>query len=177
MRSFLLTIFFVASCFFSYAYKPVRVLSPQSFLLNSSLTLLGRYQLSIPLNLPYGTVRWYYSISTSKNPNSGEALRLFSQLLRFEDPTGTLTDVVSSLAVPKGYAYCDVFLLDGVDCPKFTKLLSIPSYYGDYSRKNFISGVVEVPRFGRSNNFCLGVRNNATSGVYVSVEVVALVQD
>jgi hypothetical protein len=94
-----------------------------------------------------------------------------------EDPTGTLTDVVSSIAVPRGMAYCDVYLLPGTDFRKFTSILGGYKYYSEYSRKNFMSGVVEINRRYVQNSFCLGFMNNTNSGVYVSLEVVAIVQD
>ena len=179
MRSFLFSIAFCFLSLFANAFKTVQVLTPQSFLLNSTTKLGGKTRIVLPVSLPLNTLKWYYSVTTSKNTNSNQPINLLSQLLRFEDPTGTLTDVVSSLSVPQGYANCDVFLLAGDNCSNFLdKWTKSFNYSMPYSRMNYVSGVVEVPAIPSGYSACLGFRNNSNLyGVYVTVDIVAIVQE
>lgn len=72
-------------------YEAVQVERENNFYLNSAtyLGLDGKTRISIPLRLPENTVRFYYTISTSAGKSPVQGLKLFTQITKLLDPTGS----------------------------------------------------------------------------------------
>ena len=87
------------------AFTVVTISPAQSFYLDSRLmsNLNGRSRLTIPVSLPEGTVRWYYSFAASESKNEPlEWVGLAGQLTKLYDRTGIASEVINRLVKPAG---------------------------------------------------------------------------
>jgi hypothetical protein len=166
---------------------PVSVLEPQSFFVNSgsNATFLGgKSKITVPVNLPANTVEWFYRFSASREAGDienvknnfgllGEVTKLLFNLTGVGAAINTLA--VDKLTQPPGANYCDIYFLEHQYIGLFeAKADDQWRYFTEGSRQNFKAGNVKVTCCN-SGSYYLGIKNpDATFGINVLVEVVAL---
>lgn len=156
----------------------VTVSAAQNFYLDSRIVsnINGRSRLTIPVNLPEGTVKWFYSFAAVESKNEPlEWVGLAGQLTKLYDRTGIASEVINRLVKPTGTSSCDIYVLNTEGISTFlNKTDENFSYDKENSRLNFTGGVVEVPF--KTSNIVLGLSNpSVKSGINLKVEVTALV--
>ncbi|MEQ8926075.1 MAG: hypothetical protein RLO81_09705 [Fulvivirga sp.] len=163
-------------------YTPYVIQQPQNFYLNGGSKATfgdGKSRTYLPINLPEGTVKWYYEFTAERsdveNDNTKNMLTLASDLSRLVDQTGALSFGIDQLSQPPGSDYCDIYLIDHSNLNPF--LTKQPfTYYTVASRENFKSGIMEVD-FQPNEQIYLGIKNPSTFyGINVGIEVVAIVK-
>lgn len=166
---------------------PVAIQEQQSFYINSGRNAMlqgGKSRVLVPINIPPGTIEWFYRVSASRNAqgieNVKQNFKLFAEVTTLLlDLTGTAAAVtglaVDQLSQPPGADYCDIFLISPEFGEKFqAKEDEQWKYLVDGSRLNFKAGNVKV-MCCNSGTYYLGIRNpDSGIGVNVSVEVIAV---
>ena len=169
------------------AFAVVTISPAQSFYLDSRLTsnLNGRSRLTIPVNLPEGTVRWYYSFAASESKNEPlEWVSLAGQLTKLYDRTGIASEVINRLVKPSGTSVCDIFVLNNSVTASGAWQEGVLQFENkddvnlivdkDFSRQNMTGGIVEV--WVKNNKPVLGLSNpSIKSGINVKIEISAVV--
>jgi len=166
------------------SYEAVTLQSPMGFFVNSgsNATFLGgKSRILIPVNLPAGTVEWYYTFGALRNKEdiegTKERMKLFSELAGLLDRSGIMSLGVEALTRPPATDYCDVYLLTPEHAQAFINKQD-GQWQGlmEGSRPNLESGVVKVKNAYGNNPLYLGFRNPSGSyGLTVLVEIVAIV--
>jgi tetratricopeptide (TPR) repeat protein len=160
------------------AYTVVTISPSQSFYLDSRIvsSLSGRSRVTIPINLPEGTVRWYYSFAAMESKNEPlEWISLAGQLTKLYDRTGIASEAINRLVKPTGTVSCDVFVIH----PEAVKAFEAKddknwNYDKNYSRQNITSGVIEA--YPYTPRLQLGLSNaSIKTGINVKVEISAVV--
>jgi tetratricopeptide (TPR) repeat protein len=160
------------------AYTVVTISPSQSFYLDSRIvsSLSGRSRVTIPINLPEGTVRWYYTFAAMESKNEPlEWISLAGQLTKLYDKTGIASEAINRLVKPTGTVSCDVFVIH----PEAVKAFEAKddknwNYDKNYSRQNITSGVVEA--YPYTSRLQLGLSNGSIkTGINVKVEISAVV--
>lgn len=165
-------------------YETVTLQSPIDFFVNSGSNADwkgGKSRVALPILLPANTVSWYYNFSATRNKNAIQAtksaMKLFGQLSKLIDQTGTLSFGIEALSVPPGADYCDIYLLDENSRAPFLNKVDGWRNYSEGSRENIMSGVVQIRNCCTSKNFYLGIKNPSYGyGIAVMIEVVAIVE-
>ena len=105
-------------------------------------------------------------------------MKLFSELTKLIDQTGTLSFGVNVLTQPPCANYCDIYLLDENNrAPFLNKDDGYWKNFSEGSRQNLMSGVVQVGNCCTSKNFYLGIKNpDYGYGIAVMIEIVAIVE-
>ena len=116
------TVFSQQSRLYDTTFTVVTISPPQSFYLDSRMVsqISGRSRLTVPVQLPEGTVKWYYSFAAMESKNEPlEWISLAGQLTKLVDRTGITATVISTVVKPIGTANCDIFVLntEGVNLP------------------------------------------------------------
>lgn len=161
-------------------YTTAQVCEQQPFYVNSRTNLGGNTRTALSVTLPPNTVEWYYRFSASRD--EADMARVSSNAgLISELAAGLMTGGASSLVAglggllsqPPGADYCDIYLLDPENYPRFITKEPF-AHIGDGTRENFKSGNVRVTCCP-SGQYYLGVRNNDVShGIHVFLDVVAI---
>lgn len=156
----------------------VTVAPAQNFYLDSRIVsnLNGRSRLVVPVSLPEGTVKWYYSFAATDS--KGEPLEwvgLAGQLTKLVDRTGIASELINRLVKPSGTASCDIYVLDTEGVKAFeAKDDKALVYDKEVARLNMTGGVVEVGL--KNSKPFLGFSNpSVKSGINVKIEITALV--
>ena len=160
------------------AFTVVTISPAQSFYLDSRLmsNLNGRSRLTIPVSLPEGTVRWYYSFAASESKNEPlEWVGLAGQLTKLYDRTGIASEVINRLVKPAGTTVCDIYVLNTEGVLQFDNKddanLMVDK---DFSRQNMTGGIVEV--WVKNKRPVLGLSNpSIKTGINVKIEISAVV--
>ena len=160
------------------AFTVVTIAPAQSFYLDSRLmsNLNGRSRLTIPVNLPEGTVRWYYSFAASESKNEPlEWIGLAGQLTKLYDKTGIASEVINRLVKPSGTTICDIFILNTEGVLQFENKDDFNLIVDkDFSRQNMTGGIVEV--WVKNKRPVLGLSNpSIKTGINVKIEISAVV--
>ena len=160
------------------AFTVVTIAPAQSFYLDSRLmsNLNGRSRLTIPVNLPEGTVRWYYSFAASESKNEPlEWVGLAGQLTKLYDKTGIASEVINRLVKPAGTTVCDIFVLNTEGSLFFENKEDDKVIFDkDFSRQNMTGGIVEV--WVKNKRPVLGLSNpSIKTGINVKIEISAVV--
>lgn len=139
----------------------------------------GRSLITIPINFPENTVKWYYEFSATQNKKElnkiSNSFNLFSELTGLIEQFDVLSFGIEQLTKPLGSSYCDIYLVDNQNMElskiglKYLKLV-------EGSRDNVSSAIVEV-----SNNLdtplYLQIKNtNYLHGVQFAIQIVAVVK-
>lgn len=162
----------------SNTYEAVMLQTPIDF----SLLQGGKSRIAVPVTLPANTVSWYYSFSATRNsaavPATKSSMKLFNELTRLINQSGTLAFGTNALTQPPGANYCDIYVLDENSRTAFLNKNDGNWHYdAEGSRKNLMSGIVQVANVSANNTFYIGIKNpDATYGVSVMIEVVAIVE-
>jgi len=169
-------------------YVTKSIQAPQYFYINSgshSVFKGGKSRISIPVNIPPGTVEWYYTFSADRNEEqikkTTSGLSLVKDLSSAVDQTGTVGFALSLLSSPPGGHICNVYLLNQENSRLFEQKadLSGGTYYYNKngSRMNLKSGVVKVTE-PLKGTYYLGLKNpDRMHGIHVSLEVAAVVYE
>ena len=160
------------------AYSVVTISPAQSFYLDSRImsNLNGRSRLALPVNLPEGIVRWYYSFAATESKNESlEWVGLAGQLTKLIDKTGIASEVINRLVKPTGTSACDIFMLDTEGVSFFEqKEDKNLKYDKDFSRQNMTGGTVEV--WTKNYRPAIGLSNpSLKTGIVVKIEITAVV--
>jgi hypothetical protein len=159
-------------------FTVVTISPSQSFYLDSRMvsSLSGRSRVTIPINLPEGTVRWYYTFAAMESKNEPlEWVSLAGQLTKLYDRTGIASEAINRLVKPTGTVSCDVFVIH----PEAVKAFEAKddknwNYDKNYSRQNITSGVIEA--YPYTPHLQLGLSNSSIkTGINVKVEISAVV--
>lgn len=160
------------------AFTVVTIAPAQSFYLDSRLmsNLNGRSRVTIPVNLPEGTVRWYYSFAASESKNEPlEWVGLAGQLTKLYDRTGIASEMINRLVKPAGTTVCDIFVLNTEGSLFFENKEDDKFIVDkDFSRQNMTGGIVEV--WVKNRRPVLGLSNpSIKTGINVKIEISAVV--
>ena len=164
-------------------YRAEDVQKPQKFYINSGSHATfkgGKSRISLPLNFPENTVKWYYEFSASRDEDEvdrvSESFNLAGELSNIIDKTGLIEFGISQLTQPPGSDYCDIYLLSHENSSLFTSKSNY-RYYTEGTRENLKSGIIEVECCTQETIY-LGLRNpDNFNGIHVVIEVVAIVQE
>lgn len=159
-------------------FTVVTLSPPQSFYLDSRIIsqINGRSRLVLPVQLPQGTTRWYYSFAAMEAKNEPfEWVGLAAQLTKLIDKTGISAAVINRVVNPTGTATCDIYVLDTEGGAAFEKKEDDKwTFDKNTSRQNMTGGVVES--YSSKPNFIIGLSNpSLKSGTNVRLEITAVV--
>ena len=172
------TVFSQQSRLYDTTFTVVTISPPQSFYLDSRMVsqISGRSRLTVPVQLPEGTVKWYYSFAAMESKNEPlEWVSLAGQLTKLVDRTGITATVISTVVKPIGTANCDIFVLNTEGVVQFdAKNDDKWSFDKNLSRQNITSGVVES--YVSKPNLVIGLSNpSLKTGINIRIEATAVV--
>lgn len=131
--------------------------------------------ISIPVELPPNTIRWYYSFAAFRTQEQIQAAKtkfsLLSSASRFIDVTGTVGKGIELAGSPPGTHHCDANLIRTNRAGERVRILA-------YERPNLKNGTVVVA----NPDYCNGLQylsfaNQSTAyGISIVLEVVAIVE-
>ncbi len=135
----------------------------------------GQSRIAIPIDLPNGTIEWYYSFTTTEGKQGTKNLNLAIQLSSLVlDPSGVSAKILSRLEVPGGTNAINVYVLSPANKDLFLdgddfEEVEVGS---SESTKEGLAKVADT----QPGRWYLGLQNpSALDGVNVSIEAVALV--
>lgn len=186
MRRVLILILFVAQnstalCQSYTIQKKIEVVVPQrNVYLNGGArsSVGGKSRLIIPVQLPKGTVNWYYSFSTSPGESGTENLNLMAQLSALTlAPSGITKTTLSNIKIPSGSSSIDVYLFDQTNAEAFIQKVDNNGGTLYFSRESSVfntrQAIVAI-QTNIGNQFYIGLKNpSMLDGVNVLIEVVA----
>ena len=161
-------------------YKPVQLLEPSQFYINSGSNATfkgGKSRITLPVILPKNTVEWYYVFAASRNEDeinrTKKSINLMGQMTKLIDKSGILNIGVDMFTKPPGGNVCDVYLLDINNRNPFEEKVEY-RHYPEGTRENIASGVVRIKSALFLNNY-LGIKNpDGSYGIHVAIEAVAI---
>ena len=149
----------------------------------SSETLIGgQSKMIIPIELPKGTVRWYYKFATSKKARSNKNLQLLTELAGVVTGQTAISSIGKMLTQPVGELPCNIYLLQSKgDIPKFKNTLALSSfqYVHTASRQQLKSGTIEItnPKYCQSVQY-LAIQNpSLLNKAHFAIEIAAIVSE
>jgi hypothetical protein len=165
-----------------YSFKVVPIFTRQTFFLNGGANAVfgtGKSREVLQIDLPSNTVEWYYSVTTSSDKNQTKENNLSAQLVKYLIPDAGIKETnISALISPTGSGACDVLMM--IFPSEVTKFLASQPFVGADirdSRKNYISGVVQVSDY-ISGTCYLAIKNpSATQEITITIDVAAIVKD
>jgi len=162
-------------------YIPQTIHQSQHFFLNSVTNLMGRTRVTLPVELPKNTVRWFYTYTCFRDAEQAQKISksfdLAGQLAGWLIGSGgkLIGLTAATLTAPPGGDQCDVYLLDDTQMRAFRDKEDF-TYKASGTRENYASGVVEIR--DEKGELHLGFRNNSIlHGIHIAVEVVAIVEE
>ena len=188
MKKLITIVFAVLSCHLGnaqsskYTFKVLPIYTRQTWFLNGGANAIfgtGKSREALQIDLPPNTVEWYYSVTTSVEKNQNKENNLTAQLVKYLVPdTGITSTNISELVSPNGSGLCDVLMM--VFPGEVNKFLAKQPFVGadiGDSRKNYVSGVVQVSDYV-SGTCYLAIKNpSATQAITITIEVAAIVKD
>ena len=160
-------------------YEVVSITEPQIFYLNSKLRLGGKTRNSIKVDLPENTIQWSYVFTTSLSKQSSQ-INLKDQLSDMVSSlpggiaAGLTVGAISQIIKPTGAGVVDVYLARYEEYLNFNNGESF-SYIIEGSRENFKEGSILVDDIKSGSAFICFKNPSPTEGIYVIVEVAAIV--
>ncbi|WP_367769423.1 DUF1036 domain-containing protein [Flavobacterium sp. WC2421] len=138
----------------------------------------GNSKSIIPVELPEGTVEWYYEYTSSRNKelvqSNVQQFSLAKQLTSLIDTSGLLNASINMFSSPPGNDVCDVYLFENEYYNQFLNGTTF-NHFPIGTRQNFKSGIVQIRNFPLKNPR-IGIKNNdMTFGINVSIQIVAIV--
>lgn len=161
-------------------YKPVQLLEPSQFYINSGRNALfqgGKSRISLLIILPKNTVEWYYTFSASRNEEeitkTKGSFNLMGQMTKLLGATAVLNIGIDMFTRPPGGNVCGIYLLDVSNRIPFEEKVDY-RFAPEGSRENISSGVVKIKSTLRQANY-LGIKNpDEGYGIHVAIEAVAV---
>lgn len=161
-------------------YKTTTLIEQRNYYLNGGARsyMGGKSRVTIKIDLPANTKRWYYSFSTSPGENGTQMLNLGMQVAATMSTGGLGAAVASSIQVPSGSGAVDILVLPTEYASLFlNKDDGSWKFYGDVSLQNSRQAVQSIDN-NYGNSFYLGLRNpSAMDGINIFIEVVAIVEE
>jgi len=165
-------------------YLTIPIIIENKYYLNSGSNATwkgGKSRITIPISLPSNTVKWYYTVSASRQEGETEAvakdLDLAGDLTKLIDQTGTLGFAFNQLTQPPGSDFCDVYLIDYDNHNSFINKSAF-SYFIEGTRENIKSGVIEINSTQFQSQVYLGLKNpDGFNGIHIVLEAAAIVEE
>lgn len=166
-------------------YEVVQVQKPAHHFINSGSNATfrgGNSRITIPINFPPNTIKWYYTFSAFRDPEKvdeiTELFDLAGQLSSLIDETGLLEFGINQLTQPPGSDYCSVDLFNFKNSQLFlAKNDESLKHFKDGSRENLSSGIIEI-NWAKPETMYLGIKNPSDfHGINVIVEIAAIVAE
>lgn len=137
----------------------------------------GQSRVAIPLDVPHGTIEWYYSFTTAEGKQGTKNLNLAIQLSSLViDPSGVSAKILSRLEVPGGTNAINVYVLS----PENKQLFLDGDDFQEVEIGSLSStkeGITKVAGTA-PGRWYLGLQNpSALDGVNVTIEAVAIVTE
>jgi len=163
--------------------KVVPIMGQQTIYLNGGVRadLGGKSREFVKVDLPPGTVEWYYIFTTQpERAQDNGPLNLVPQLTRLLDPSGGLSILASAVLAPTGSNSCDIYLMDRQNADAFFQKVDRNggrfTHFISGSRENYKNGTVQINDI-KAGTWYLGFRNpSAVSGITITFEVAAIVE-
>lgn len=138
----------------------------------------GNTRSIIPVELPEGTVEWYYEFTSSRSKElvqaNAQQFKLAAELTSIIDKTGLLSATIGMFSTPPGNDICDIYLFENEYYNQFLNSQSF-NEFPTGTRQNFKSGIVQVRNLPL-NRPMIGIKNNDMSyGINVTIQIVAVV--
>lgn len=130
-----------------YTVVPIELGSEYVLDANSETLIGGQSKLVIPVQLPKGTIRWYYKFTTSQKPRSNKNLQLLTELAAVVTGQTTIASIGKMLTCPMGELPFNTYLLESEDdIPKFKNIIALSpfQYLNTASRQQLKSGTIEI---------------------------------
>lgn len=189
MKYFLLFFISIYSFFLSAQdrrneYKTIQLIQQRNIYLNGGAraSFGGKSRIYLKIDLPPGTVYWFYSFTTSPGESGIKNLNLLAQISTFIiDPSGITDAALSEIDVPSGSQSIDVYLCDRSNIDLFLQKVDNNggsySYMMEGSVENTKQGLIKVDDV-KVGTWYLGLKNpSSLEGVNIAVEVVAIVEE
>ncbi|MCP4440866.1 MAG: hypothetical protein GY810_18240 [Aureispira sp.] len=184
------TIIFLLLCSFisqltiaqQYTIVPIELGSEYALDASSEILIGGVSKLVLPLQLPKGTVRWYYKFATSEKPRENKSLRLLTELAAVVTGQAAISSIGKLLTKPAGELPCNIYLLETKeDIKKFKSKLAISpfQYIATASREQLKSGTIEIdqPIYCKGTQY-LAIQNpSALHKAHFAIEIAAVVSE
>lgn len=146
-------------------------------------------RVEVPVVLPENTVEWYYSFSTSPastgNLQGGLLLALqLGNVISSLTPAGIATAIVNGLSqksiqtlqIPSGSIPINAYLLDEQNVNPFLNKTQFSRFINESSERS-TQGLMKINTITQGSYF-IGLQNiSSTSGVIITIEVVAIVAE
>lgn len=143
--------------------------------------LNDKHRIVVPVELPDKTLKWFYTISAYRNKEdiqrAKQNIKLFSQLTRLLDQTGSTANAISMIAKPPGGDFCNLYVMSSYsDGQKFKQSLGGYDYDKIYSVESAVSGIQEVPGRKSRDMYFLGIENpSLTADLHINIQVSAVI--
>lgn len=141
--------------------------------------------LSIEVELPPNTTRWFYTMTTTKRPRKARRLKKHPAILAAFPAASLANSGISKTGyqpepIPAGEGHCSIYLLKSHrDSYSFAEAGGVYSYYPEYSVKDLPSTVMLITESVlRHGTQYIGLKNPVAaqdaSNTYVVLTVVAM---
>ncbi len=165
---------------FAQTFKTVTLIEQRNYYLNGGARsyMGGKSRVTIKIDLPANTKRWYYSFSTSPGADGIQLLNLGLQVGAALTTGGIGAAVASSIKVPPGSGSVDVLVLPKEFAAAFeNKDDNTWRFYSDVSLQNARQAVQSIET-NYGNTLYLGLRNpSAMNGINIFIEVVVVLEE
>lgn len=163
-------------------YQPIDIVPPGRYYINSGSNATfkgGNSRMALPVELPVGTIQWYYELTAFREKvqaeNAAKSFNLVGELANMLDQTGGLNIATNLLTQPPIGDVCSIYLIDPDNYNSFLQKTDF-QYYPIGTRLNFNSGIVKIDWIPDKSLY-LGIKNpDSFHGIHVAIEVVAIVR-
>lgn len=138
----------------------------------------GNTKSIIPVELPEGTVEWYYEFTSSRSKElvqaNAQKFKLTTELTSIIDTSGLLSASIGMFTTPPGNDICDIYLFENEFYNQFLSGQAF-NHFPTGTRQNFKSGIVQIRNLPLKKPM-IGIKNNDMSyGINVTLQIVAVV--
>lgn len=153
----------------------------QNIYLNSTSNAFwknGNTKSIIPVDLPEGTVEWYYEFTSSRSKEliqaNVEKFQLAAELSSLIDKSGLLSASINVFTTPPGNDVCDIYLFENNYYNQFLNEQQF-NHFPVGTRQNYKSGVVQIRNLPLKKPM-IGIQNkDMMYGINVSIQIIAVV--
>jgi tetratricopeptide (TPR) repeat protein len=161
-------------------YDAFTLIEKRAYYLNGGAraSLGGKSRVTIKIDLPKNTKKWYYSFSTTPGEDGTKLLNLGVQIGAALSTGGLTALAAKSFEIPPGSGSADIIVLP----PEFNNAFLNKDdnnwrFYSDISLQNSRQAVQTVEN-NYGNSFYIGLRNpSSLSGINIVIEVVAVIEE
>lgn len=166
-------------CINAQTYTASTLIEKRAYYLNGGAraSFGGKSRVTIKIDLPKNTKKWYYSFSTTPGADGTKLLNLGVQIGAALSSGGLTALAAKSFEVPPGSGSADIIILPPEYNDAFlNKEDNNWRFYSDISLQNSKQAVQTVEN-NYGNSFYIGLRNpSSLSGINIVIEVVAVVE-